>query len=38
MQNFLPQDVLTKEIFTQWMEIIRQIVDRPVPEVSCIEK
>lgn len=32
IQNFLPQDVLTKEVFTQWMEVIRQIVDRPVPE------
>ena len=33
-QNYLPLDTITKEIFTQWMELIRQIVDRPVPEVG----
>jgi hypothetical protein len=33
-QNYLPLETLTKEVFTQWMELIRQIVDRPVPEVS----
>ncbi|PVD34212.1 hypothetical protein C0Q70_05478 [Pomacea canaliculata] len=30
-QNYLPQDVVTKEVFTQWMEIIRQIVEHDVP-------
>lgn len=30
---WLPLEVLTKEVFTQWMEAVRQIVDRPVPEV-----
>lgn len=32
IQNYLPLEVLTKEVFTQWMEAVRQIVDRPVPE------
>lgn len=32
IQNYLPQETVTKEVFTQWMELIRQIVDRPVPE------
>ncbi|XP_061173648.1 importin-7-like [Saccostrea echinata] len=32
VQNYLPLEVLTREVFTQWMEAVRQIVDRPVPE------
>ncbi|XP_022334260.1 importin-7-like isoform X2 [Crassostrea virginica] len=32
IQNYLPLEVLTKEVFTLWMECVRQIVDRPVPE------
>ncbi|OWF54942.1 importin-7-like [Mizuhopecten yessoensis] len=32
IQNYLPQEVISKDVFTQWMELIRQIVDRPVPE------
>ncbi len=35
IQYFLPLDLITKEMFTQWMELVRQTVDRPVPEV-CI--
>ncbi|KAL5007680.1 hypothetical protein ScPMuIL_016486 [Solemya velum] len=34
IQNFLPVDTITKEVFTEWMELIRQIVDRPVPEAT----
>lgn len=34
LQYFLPLDLITKEMFTQWMELNRQIVDRAVPEVS----
>ncbi|WAR01862.1 IPO7-like protein [Mya arenaria] len=30
--NHLPLDFVSKEVFTLWMELIRQIVDRPVPE------
>lgn len=30
-QNYLPATVLTREIFTQWMEAIRQIVERAIP-------
>ncbi|ESO95346.1 hypothetical protein LOTGIDRAFT_214997 [Lottia gigantea] len=30
-QNFLPLDTITREVFTQWMEVFRQIVDRDVP-------
>ncbi|XP_052799947.1 importin-7-like isoform X2 [Mya arenaria] len=32
IQNHLPLDFVSKEVFTLWMELIRQIVDRPVPE------
>ncbi|XP_064603784.1 importin-7-like [Liolophura sinensis] len=35
-QNFLPLDLITKEMFTHWITLIRQIVDRPVPD-SCNE-
>lgn len=28
----LPLDLLTKEIFSQWMEVIRAIADQQVPE------
>ncbi|XP_041366189.1 importin-7-like [Gigantopelta aegis] len=31
-QNWLPQDTLKREAFTQWMEVFRIIMDRPVPE------
>ena len=37
LQYFLPLDLITKEMFTQWMEVCRQIVDRAVPEVSLTE-
>ncbi|KAK6191779.1 hypothetical protein SNE40_003377 [Patella caerulea] len=30
-QNFLPLDTITRDVFTQWMEVFRAIVDRPVP-------
>lgn len=30
-QYTLPLDLLTKQVFTQWMDIIRQVTDRPVP-------
>ncbi|XP_059170655.1 importin-7-like [Physella acuta] len=30
-QNYLPLSVLTKEIFTRWMEAIRLIVDKDLP-------
>ncbi|XP_005102563.1 importin-7 isoform X2 [Aplysia californica] len=33
-QNYLPASVLTREVFTQWMEAIRQIVERDVPPES----
>lgn len=32
VQYFLPLDLITKEIFASWMELVRQIADRPVPE------
>lgn len=31
-QYTLPLDFITKELFSQWMEICREVVDRPVPE------
>lgn len=30
-QNYLPLSVLSKDIFTQWMEAIRVIVEKPIP-------
>ena len=31
-QYFLPLDLISKEMFTQWMELARQIADRAIPE------
>lgn len=31
-QYTLPLDLITKELFSKWMEICREVVDRPVPE------
>ncbi|XP_045465095.1 importin-7 [Harmonia axyridis] len=31
VQFILPLDIITKETFTQWMEICRQVIERPVP-------
>ncbi|KAK2188208.1 hypothetical protein NP493_140g03054 [Ridgeia piscesae] len=31
-QYFLPLDLISKEAFTQWMELLRRIVERDVPE------
>lgn len=31
-QYSLPLDLISKEIFSQWMDIVRQVADRPVPE------
>ena len=33
-QYFLPLDLITKEAFTQWMELLRRVVERDVPDVS----
>ncbi|XP_012218774.1 importin-7 [Linepithema humile] len=30
-QYTLPLDLISKEVFSQWMDVVRQIVDRPVP-------
>lgn len=32
IQFYLPLELITKEIFTSWMELARQVVDRPIPE------
>jgi len=31
-QYVLPLDLISREVFSQWMEIVRTIADRPVPE------
>jgi len=36
-QNYLPMAVLSREVFTQWMEALRQIVERPIPPVSAVK-
>lgn len=36
-QYFLPLDVISKEMFSQWMEICRQIIDRPAPDSSNLD-
>lgn len=28
----MPLDLLSKEVFSQWMEVIRAIADQPVPD------
>lgn len=38
VQFVLPVDLLTRDRFTQWMNLLRQIVEQPVPEVSSIVK
>lgn len=30
-QYTLPLDLISKEVFSQWMDIVRQVADRPVP-------
>ncbi|EDW30141.1 GL22608 [Drosophila persimilis] len=37
-QYSLPLDLITKEIFSQWMEICRQIADREVPDCSHLDE
>lgn len=34
IQYFLPVDLITKQNFPPWMELVRQIVDRPVPPAA----
>nr|XP_016934597.1 importin-7 [Drosophila suzukii] len=36
-QYSLPLDLITKEIFSQWMEICRQVADRAVPDSSHLD-
>lgn len=36
-QFSLPLELITKEMFSQWMEICRQIADSPVPDCSHLE-
>ncbi|XP_067646959.1 importin-7 [Eurosta solidaginis] len=36
-QYTLPLDLITKETFSQWMEICRQIAERPLPDCSHID-
>ncbi|XP_034232484.1 importin-7 isoform X4 [Thrips palmi] len=33
-QYSLPLDLISREVFSQWMEIVRQVTDRPVPEAT----
>lgn len=37
-QFSLPLDLITKEMFSQWMEICRQIADRPVPDCTHLDE
>lgn len=36
VQYFLPLNLIPKDVFSQWMEIFRAIVGRPVPEVNIL--
>ena len=36
-QYALPLEVISKDVFSQWMEICRQILDRPAPDSSNID-
>jgi len=38
-QNYLPMKILTKEVFTAWMEAIRQIIERAIPaEAEAVDE
>ena len=37
-QYCLPLDLITNEIFAQWMEICRKIIDSPVPDCSAYDE
>lgn len=37
-QFVLPLDLITQDIFSQWMEICRRIVDLPVPDCSQVDE
>ncbi|XP_055706961.1 importin-7 isoform X2 [Phlebotomus papatasi] len=37
-QYSLPLDLISRETFSQWMEVCRQIVDRPAPDSSHIDE
>ncbi|XP_049297694.1 importin-7 [Anopheles funestus] len=37
-QYSLPLEVITKDVFSCWMEICRQILERPAPDASHIEE
>lgn len=32
LQYTLPLDLISREVFSQWMDVVRQIADRPVPQ------
>jgi hypothetical protein len=32
LQYSLPLELVTRPVFSQWMEVVRAIVDRPLPE------
>lgn len=34
MQYSLPLNLISREVFSQWMEIVREVTDRPVPEAT----
>nr|CAD7442736.1 unnamed protein product [Timema bartmani] len=35
-QYVLPLDLISREVFSQWMEVVRAVADRPVPEQTNI--
>jgi importin-7 len=37
-QYALPLELITNEVFSQWMEICRQIIDRPAPDSTNIDE
>lgn len=37
-QHSLPLDLITQDIFAKWMEICRQIIDRPAPDSTHIDE
>lgn len=39
IQYVLPLEIISKEVFSQWLEIITQVVDRPVPpEANAVDE
>lgn len=37
-QYCLPLDLISREVFSQWMEVCRLVIDRPAPDSTHIDE